>query len=64
MEIKYNYDLLATAIIKQAVDDYISNECSEREFKKFLHSDFFSMLSNIDSDYLFRLADRKKYLVV
>ena len=61
MEIKYNYNLLATAIIKQAVDDYISNICSEREFKRFLYSDIFAMLSNIDADYLLRLANTEKF---
>ncbi|MGM9543727.1 MAG: hypothetical protein ACI3T9_01960 [Romboutsia timonensis] len=60
MEIKHNYNLLATAIIKQAVDDYISNICSDREFKRFLYSDFFVMLSDIDADYLLRLANREK----
>ena len=61
MEIKHNYNLLVTAIIKQAVDDYISNTCSDREFKRFLYSDLFAMLSNIDADYLLRLADREKF---
>lgn len=61
MEIKYNYNLLAIAIIKQAVYDYISNICSEREFKRFLYSDIFSMLSNIDPDYLLRLANTEKF---
>ena len=61
MKIKYNYNLLATAIIKQAVDDYVSNICSDREFKRFLYSDLFAMLSNIDADYLLRLADREKF---
>lgn len=61
MEIKYNYNLLAMAIIKQAVDDYVSSSCTEREFKRFLYSDFFAMLSNIDADYLLRLANREKF---
>ena len=61
MEIKHNYNLLATAIINQAVYDYISNICSEQEFKRFLYSDIFAMLSNIDADYLLRLANREKF---
>ena len=61
MKIKHNYNLLATAIIKQAVDDYVGGMCSDREFKRFLYSDFFAMLSNIDADYLLRLANRKKF---
>ena len=64
MKIKHNYNLLATAIVKQAVDDYISNISSEREFKRFIYSDFFCMLSDIDPDYLLRIANRKKSLVV
>lgn len=66
MDNTYNYQLLANAIVESAADDYfnllagfpisdIPEGCSYPTVKgleRFFHSDWYTILTNVDGDYL------------
>ena len=59
---------LKIAIVKQAADDYIdlrggfaveTAECNLKEIKRFFHSDWYSLLSKVNPDYILEELERK-----
>lgn len=66
--IKYGYQLLARAIVKQAVVDYKDAENNaygrrtRKEVVEFIKSPYFNLLTNVDPEYLLKTInhDEKK----
>ena len=59
---------LKIAIVKQAADDYIdlrggfaveTAECNLKEIKRFFQSDWYSLLSKVNPDYILEELERK-----
>ena len=48
------YKLLANAIIQQACEDYEYCIITEGQFKRFCFGDWFSMLTNVDGEYIYK----------
>lgn len=58
------YENLANAIIEQAVHDYLVAKKKNyvgkiKEIEKFFHSDMFTMLTNVDPDFLLKELEVK-----
>lgn len=55
-----NYEDLANAIIIQAVKDYRGTQSPQvrNEIKRFFKSQWFSMLTNVDGDSMYRKQQR------
>jgi hypothetical protein len=58
-----NWKDLANAIIAKTCEDYLSGVISSKTLKRFLCSEYCSILSDIDPDYLYeKVVARKKGL--
>ena len=55
-----NYVLLANAIVLQACTDYRSGSLSEGAFRRFLSSDWYMLLTNIDGEYIFNRLRKER----
>lgn len=73
----YNYQLLANAIVEQAADDYFclvagftktKNEADRKDkinaLQKFFLSDWYSLLTKVDEEYLMRKLNEKAETMV
>ena len=60
MEYIENYKNLANAIIIQACDDFIKSEINETQFRHFVYSDLFSVLTNVNPDVIYECIIKRK----
>lgn len=62
MKEKQLYENLANSIIVRACNDYRYNVITEQEFKDFLYSDWFAILSDVNPDVIYqRITMEKRY---
>lgn len=54
------YQNLANAIIIQACEDYKTGEISDDSFERFCRSEWFSVLTKVDPEYLIKKMDKER----
>ena len=54
------YQNLANAIIIQACEDYKTGEINDDSFECFCRSEWFSMLTKVDPEYLIKKMDKER----
>ena len=54
------YQNLANAIIIQACEDYKTGEINDDSFERFCRSEWFSMLTKVDPEYLIKKMDKER----
>ena len=55
-----NYQLLANAIVQQACLDYRQGRLGEGLFRRFLLSDWYKLLTNVDGSYIYRRLRKER----
>lgn len=51
---------LSIAIIKSACEDYITGKDSESKFKAFCHSKMFSLMTDVEPEYLINAMEKER----
>lgn len=54
------YQNLANAIIIQACEDYKTGEITYDSFERFCRSEWFSVLTKVDPEYLIKKMDKER----
>ena len=54
------YQNLANAIIIQACEDYKTGEITDYSFEHFCRSEWFSILTKVDPEYLIKKMDKER----
>ena len=54
------YQNLANAIIIQACEDYKTGEINDDSFERFCRSEWFSILTKVDPEYLIKKMDKER----
>ena len=54
------YQNLANAIIIQACEDYKTGEITDDSFERFCRSEWFSVLTKVDPEYLIKKMDKER----
>ena len=55
-----NYQLLANAIVMQACLDYRHGRLADSLFKRFLSSDWYKLLTNVDGKYIYQQLRKER----
>lgn len=55
-----NYQLLANAIVQQACLDYRQGRLVDSLFKRFLFSDWYKLLTNVDGEYIYQRLRKER----
>ena len=55
-----NYQLLANAIVQQACLDYRQGSLGEGLFRRFLLSDWYKLLTNVDGNYIYQRLRKER----
>ena len=55
-----NYHLLANAIVQQACLDYRQGRLAEGLFRRFLSSDWYKLLTNVDGEYIYQRLRKER----